>query len=589
MPTLQGKFNAHGVLERMHFYSTNAREKRYATALPGATATKDSDCTSLPPEPNTIDALQRHYGSQLFVEANLFQWLVLHRERAKFSIALQQQRDTDVLDTLIPWHAALYPYQRVGASWLYAIKRGILGDEVGLGKTLQALTAVRLLRAKRVLIVTLNSVKRSVWEHHCRTWLDQDVAICTGTHAQRQAVLDQHPDWVIINHEMLRPTSAKRNQKGTPTTLGYRGLVDRQWDAVIVDEAHKLQGRGTKSAQGRGAEMLHTDALFLLTGTPVWSDPESLWHLLRLLQPQRFSSYWRWIEEYFDTRETPWNREIVGVKPERWDDLQAIVAPVLLKRKKEDVGLQLPDKVRQTITWEPTPTQLRYYRTLKRERKMLAPRHVRYYDSAAATITDLRLLLGMPSFFSIPGDSPKDRVINELIETVPGKVIIFTWHVGYANYLAEHLRGQYDVALATGATAATNAVTFQTFRDDPNVKVLVGTIGAMGTATNDLLAANVAIFAEGSYVPTLNEQAEGRLHRIGQKTDVTIYRLQAAGTVEQAIWQQADERADLTNELLAFDELVKRVLEDDGGQSGDANHGVLAAQLGAASSPRLFN
>jgi SNF2 family DNA or RNA helicase len=174
-------------------------------------------------------------------------------------------------------------------------------------------------------------------------------------------------------------------------------------------------------------------------------------------------------------------------------------------------------------------------------------------------MADARRVLNAPQLLNLAGDSPKDHVIDDLLDSVLAddrKAIVFTWHVDYARYLAEHLRKHYGdhITLVHGGLPD-NETNLDDFRTNGEMHVLVATIGAVGTGI-DLVEATAAIFAEGAYVPTLNIQAEDRLHRIGQKTDVVIYRVMAKKTVESAVWEVSDAREELSDEVLAFQAIL---------------------------------
>lgn len=534
-----------GQAKRLLLYVPESSQRRKALGVSGALQQLENpDLVAFPLEPLAVDDLRSVLGSDLEIDVDVGTWRAHYQTQAQASVSLGAQTEGR---PNVAWSGRLYPYQRVGADWMRTVPRAILGDDPGLGKTIQSLTAV--CREPQVLIVTLNSVK-SHWETHIRSWLQRDVCVCTGTHSQRQSALDTRPDWVIINHEMLRGGS-----------VGYRGIVEREWDAVIVDEAHKLQGR--KSAQSLGAARLKARRLYLLTGTPIWNHPDSLWRILNLLAPQRFNSYWRFVTEYCDTQQTNWGLDILGFRLDTLERLRSIVAPYLLRRRKEEVLPDLPAKRRQLIEYDLSDMQRRAYREMKRRLRLVTEDGdlLRVYDNAMVALGQLRLLCDAPQLVGLPpSTNPKDEVLDELLETLldrERKVIVFTWHKVYAEYLAAR-HAHYGVTLVTGNTSHRDRE-LQAFRQEPDKHLLVATIGAAGTGI-DLVEATAAIFAEGTHVPTLNAQAEDRLHRIGQKTDVMIYRLAARNTVESTIWQVSDDRQDQNDELLSMRVVVDRVL-----------------------------
>lgn len=492
-----------------------------------------------PPDPVVVQRLTALLH-KLDMSPDTYVWYTNYQSQSRHATAIADKADSY---SPLPWADRLYPYQRVGAEWLNFVDRGILGDDPGLGKTVQALTAVH--GNKDTLIVTMPTVMNH-WQRHIEDWLGQDVAVAQGGKGARQRLIAKDPHWLIVNHAMLR-------------TGAYPTLATRRWDSVIIDEAHLLQGKA--SQQSKGADALKSDGMFLLTGTPIWNKPDSLWHLLHLLYPQRFKSYWRFVGEYCLIEYDVFGTHVMGVNPERAGELQEILVPLLLRRTKKQVLPSLPDKIYETLTYELTGKQRQAYRTMKAKLRLVNESGVtlKTYDNSASVISDLRLLCDAPSLVDIGGESPKDDVIDDLLASLLAngrKVVIFTWHKTYAYYLAGRLN-KLGTVVVTGDTEKRDYA-IQKWRQgsDP---ILVATIASVGTGI-DLVEATAAVFAEGYWTNVLNTQAEDRLHRIGQHDSPLIYRLQAANTVEDAIWQQADATGIETNELLALQGVIRRVL-----------------------------
>lgn len=528
---------------RVIVFGLTPRERHALAGAPEIPAIPPGDDASFPPDPEIVEAIIGTLGSSAVeTDANTARWRIEQACRVETSARLAASSDIDAPPR--GWTGALYPYQRVGQEWLRAMRRGILGDDPGLGKTVQALAAVD--GKDRVLIATLGGVKQH-WADHVARWSKRPVGLCVGSHAERQQAIDAH-GWVIVNHEMLRPGA-------------FTGL-DRKWDAVIIDEAHRFQGR--KSKQSKGAAFLKTDDLYLLTGTPIWNKPDSLWNLLHLLYPARFSSYWRFVGEYCDVEVSPWGMQITGLRYRERERLQRVLVPLMIRRAKRDVLPWLPDKIREDVTYDITPSQRRAYNKL-RDKLLLETddgTSVRYYANAISAMSDMRLLLDAPGLVGLDGltkdPSPKDEAIDGLLDGLLDdgrKIVIYCWHRAYANYLAARHAARGAVCV-TGETKDRTGVIDAFLRG--RASVLVATIASVGTGI-DMTECTAAIFAEGSYVHVENAQAEDRLHRIGTKTSPLIYRLQARRTVEQAIWEQSDDVGETTSDVLTVERVVRAV------------------------------
>jgi SNF2 family DNA or RNA helicase len=384
-----------------------------------------------------------------------------------------------------------------------------------------------------------------------------------GDGPRRKALLQQAAKQqrviVCINHEMLQSRNMDK----------YPELWSIAWDAVVVDEAHKLQGRParrredgkvTGSQTSKGAEQLNTKRRYALTGTPVWNKPDSLYGVLHFLEPHRFTSYWRFVEEYCQVVGGEYARKIVGPNQENIERLHNLLSPMLLRRTKDQVLKDLPAKTVQEMPYDITGWLDEAYWNLKDS--YIHPVTGDAEQSIPMAYADMRRLLNAPVLVGADREmSPKDEIVDDLVEqaTAEGKpVVIFTWHNDYTGYLLHRLRKLYTVEAIHGPTNTTQRNRILADFQAGKIQVLVASMATMGVAI-DLTVARVAVFAEGHYVNTIVDQAESRLHRNGQKFDVMIYRLYARGTIEEAIWEVADTRKEDADEMLCLDDVTRRV------------------------------
>ena len=557
--------NERGQPVRLVLSHATQTEFKRASALPGAAAhATERPWVSFPLEPNRVSDLLAIHGNELAIADDVSAWYDHALRIAQWSRITQQTsgHDWDVSD--IPFGGMLYPYQRTGVAWLRLVKRGILGDEMGLGKTLQALGAAY--DADPVLVVTVGLAKRSVWDAHLEKYLSHwPVYICEGTGPQRAATLQEFLDAgshgvVIVNHDMFQ--ARFRTQ--------YHILYTTEWQTVIVDEAHLFQDH--RSSRSQGAQALRSKNLYLLTGTPVWNAPESVFGLLKMIDPKRWTSFWAFVGEYCDVAVTPWAKEIVGIKPEKMDDLRALLAPVILRRLETDeqVASQLPPRRVQTITYQLTPAVRAAYRKLKKDYVL---KHgdtiLKQEPNASQAFADLRRLVNDPRLLGLDIASAKTEILDDLLDEALSenkKVVLFTWHRDYTRLLLSHLLREKKVAAVAidGSLSESERLAALTEFQRPtsDVRVLVANIATAGTAI-DLTVASVAVFVEGSYTAAHVEQAIKRLHRHGQTATTMIYRLQAEHTVESALWDVVDDRTAQADTMLAFNAWRQRTLQED--------------------------
>lgn len=562
MPTARLKGDKQGNLSRLVVADLTASELKRVSALPGASVHEADGWISFSLEPNRLTDLRRMLPD-LRQSADVLRWYNQWDHKLTASILLRD-KPGDAWDvSAIPFGDVLYPYQRTGVAWLRSMRRAVLGDEMGLGKTLQALGAAY--DSDPVLVVTVPLAKRAVWADHIARYLpDKRVYVCEGTQPERRKTLEAFTrnggrGIVVVNHDMFQ----------TRFSSAYRALYTTVWQTVIVDEAHLFQD--PRSSRSQGAERIQSKNLYLLTGTPVWNAPESVYGLLRLLDLKRWNSYWAFIYEYCDIAVTPWTRQIVGVKPEKVTQLQQTIGPYVLRRLESDpvVASQLPPLRLQTLTYQLTEEQRAAYRTLKHDYVIKRGTAViKQEPNPSQMFADLRSLVNDPYLVGLDIEGAKNAMLFDLLDEALSerrKVVLFTWHHNYTKRLLAELifdKRLRAVALDGTLSEREKLDVLAGFSKPDGPSVLVASIATAGTAI-DLTAASVAVFAEGSYVATHIEQAVKRLHRHGQRVDTIIYRLQAERTVEQALWQTVDDRVAQADAMLAFNTFHQRTLEQE--------------------------
>ena len=240
----------------------------------------------------------------------------------------------------------------------------MLGDDPGTGKTIQALVANRLIAPRRTIVLCPAYVT-GVWSRHLRDWINQEhVVAYHSERVKRQRLMRSNTPVLVTNHESLRGN--------------YPELLEREVDHLIVDEAHRFQGRKSKQTEGLRQLRKRAGKVTLLSGSLIWNRPDSIWSLLNVLYPRRFGSYWTFVNHFCQTRTTPWGTSVVGLKRKRADQLHWILAPLLLRRRKSDVLPDLPEKLVQKVDWIPTQRQREELRSLRDELRLAE--QVFYFD-----------------------------------------------------------------------------------------------------------------------------------------------------------------------------------------------------------------
>jgi superfamily II DNA or RNA helicase len=451
-------------------------------------------------------------------------------------------REAQALKVPVPsgLKAELRDYQREGFVWMARLAAwgggGCLADDMGLGKTLQAL-ALLLHRAKQgpALVVAPTSV--------CFNWVREAARFAPSLKVQAYNAADREAllsglgagDVVVVSYGLLARELERFSEVSFAT--------------LVVDEAQAVKNPDT--ARARAVRALKAEARVALSGTPVENRLSELWSLYRLVFPALLGS-----RESF--------RERFAAPIERTKDPQAraalarVVRPFLLRRTKGEVARELPPRVETVVPVTLSEGERRLYEdvrlaALARLHDAQGPK--KRFEMLAA-LTRLRLAACHPRL--VDGDSPlpssKLERFLEVVETVRaagGRVLVFSQFVKHLSLVREALeeRGislQYLDGQTPAAERETRVGAFQRGEGD----VFLISLKAGGTGLN-LTAADHVLHLDPWWNPAAEDQATDRAHRIGQTKPVTVTRLIAEGTIEEAILALHEEKRDLANSLLS--------------------------------------
>lgn len=411
----------------------------------------------------------------------------------------------------------------------------LLADEQGLGKTKQSidLAVARKNQFKHCLIICCVNGLKWNWKSEVECHSNETAHILgeyktkkgktvIGSVKRRLEDLQKGLDdfFIITNIETLRD-KAIQNQLSEMCADGTIGMV-------IIDEIHKC--KNSTSLQGKSIHSLNSYYKIALTGTPLMNSPIDLYNILKWLEVEHHSL--TQFKEFYCIMGGFGGYEVVGYK--HLDRLQSCLDATMLRRKKDDV-LDLPPKIRTTEYVEMTSKQLKLYEEIKMEimdnidKVMLNP-------NPLVELVRLRQCTGFPGILSstITESTKLDRMLEIVEENVANnrKVIIFSNWTSVIEPAFNAL-AKFNPAIITGQTVDRKHEEDK-FQKDPNCKVIVGTISAMGTGLT-LTAGSTVIFLDSPWNKANKDQAEDRAHRIGTTQTVNIITLVAKDTIDERI------------------------------------------------------
>lgn len=440
-------------------------------------------------------------------------------------------------------HKDAYPFQEDGINFLKRRKRCILADDMGLGKSMQALYAMNECPTQDgPVFIVVKRTLRTNWKRELQKWLpDESFTVVRGTRVVRKIIMfGAENDGKKVNYYIISYDHFRRHMDE---------LLKLPIGGLIFDEAHVMKNRDAKISQVAFAvnNSHRMIPMFLLTGTPVMNRPDEIWSLLHLISPTEFSSYWNFVDTYIGS-EMVWTggsyQRVANKSCQA--NLVELLSPYILRRLKKDV-LDLPEKVYETIEVELEGEQLEHYNTMRDE--LVAYISADHEVNATIILSQwlrLKQISVSHNLLSKSDDRLEGAKIDALFELLEDcgdqKVVVFSQFKEAVTRLSKSLKLKgINHTLLTGDTKDQEndeinerQKAIDTFQNDPECKIILVSTLAGGMGIN-LTAGSVAIFLDLWWNPAVNRQAEDRLHRIGQHNPVTVYSLETRDSIEQYI------------------------------------------------------
>jgi SNF2 family DNA or RNA helicase len=362
------------------------RYKELCKSIPGATWSSTDQTWKTPVGWATCLALRSTFKSDLLIGPRLGEWaaneLATRVTPANEWRAVESVITTDQTDTL-------FPHQRAGVQFLATAQRALLADEPGLGKTAQAITALKELRSRGekvfpALVVCPNTLKKN-WEREFgRWWPDVKVQVIKGSATQRRKQFEEDVDVFVINWESLRGHSrlssygsvalarcrdcGGHDEKVTENRceVHVRELNKIDFHSVIADEIHRSKEPKSKQTRALWAATGDAKFRFALTGTPIANNVLDLWPILHWLSPEEWPSKTRWVDRMVNTMINAFGGMMVlGVKPHMEEEFYAAINPRMRRMLKAKVLQWLPPVITERRDVEMSTKQKKAYEQMR--------------------------------------------------------------------------------------------------------------------------------------------------------------------------------------------------------------------------------
>ena len=475
-------------------------------------------------------------------------------------------------------NASLRNYQETGFKWLKTLDAynfgGILADDMGLGKTIQLVSVILSYvedfekkaeekelsannsKPKASLVICPSSLTLN-WYNEIKKFAPSlKVLLINGNVQDRKNKIKNIGDYnvVIASYDILK------RDIDTYKEMNY------EFKYVIADEAQYIKNNNTQNF--KAIKEVQAETRYALTGTPIENSLSELWSIFDFVMPGYLFGYRKFKELY----ETPIVKDEDG---EAMKKLKMLIEPFILRRIKEEVLTELPDKTITILNNEMEDEQQKIYMSYMAQVKEEIETEISVNGFEKSQIKILSLLMRLrqicchPSLFieNYKGESSK---LNQCIQIVKDaiesghKILLFSGYTSMFDIIEEEFKKEnITYSKLTGQTKVGDRIKLvDEFNENPDIKVFLISLKAGGTGLN-LIGADMVIHYDPWWNLSAENQATDRTYRIGQKKNVQVYKLITKNSIEEKIYELQQKKAKLIDNMLSTKETFISKLSKD--------------------------
>lgn len=466
---------------------------------------------------------------------------------------LKEFRAEDTLN-LEGLKSRLRPYQEVGSKWLWFLYlhnlSGLLCDEMGLGKTHQAMSLITAAlnesshQCKKFLIVCPTSVIYH-WEKLLQMFLPKArVLVFYGIQRTLKGFCDRS-DILLTSYGTLRSEK--------------EALSKVEFKIAILDELQTA--KNSASQTHKALKGIKAGMKLGLTGTPIENRLQELHALFDIVLPGYLPSESEYKEQFVTPIEKTQDKEKIEI-------LKGLIKPFILRRKKEEVLDDLPEKIEEVSYTELSKDQMKLYKeafeahrkdllqSLQDEKKPVPYLHIFSLFNTLKQICDHPALYYKKPQSYQAFSSGKWELFKELLEEARDsgqKVVVFSQYLHMLDIIGCYLKQKsIEYAEIRGSTKNRREQLIK-FQQDRKCEVFLGSLQASGVGI-ELTAASVVIHYDRWWNPAKENQATDRVHRIGQNRGVQVFKLVTKNTIEEHIHNLIEKKKGLTKQIIGYDD-----------------------------------
>ena len=504
------------------------------------------------------DGKLQFHGSQALILDALLEDQNVERDEA-YSKILHSFKNYKKLKQVAPaknFNGTLRPYQKTGLSWMNFLQdmnmAGCLADDMGLGKTIQVLALLQKRkylkkRTSKTSCIVVPKTIISNWNSEAAKFAP-NLNVCIYEGVDRKSLRENFSnfDIIILTYGVLRRDVME--------------LRKFHFDYVILDEAQAIKNESSLSA--KSAYLLKSNHRLAMTGTPVENHLGELFSIFKFLLPNVFRKK---IASYKNLNTIDDATELIlkGLRP------------FILRRTKEEVLTELPEKTESVLYCEMPTKQKNEYEKIKAYYKTHLSEKIQLQGINKSKIQILEALTRLRQVACHPGlldpkksahDSGKTDALIEQLETIQAegkRALVFSQFTSMLSIVKSKLdKNSIAYSYLDGSTRKREQVISE-FKNNPQISIFLISLKAGGVGLN-LTEANYCFILDPWWNPAVENQAIDRAYRIGQKNKVTAYKLISKNTVEEKIVELQNKKKNLIKNVMSYNEniLKKMTLED---------------------------
>jgi non-specific serine/threonine protein kinase len=458
--------------------------------------------------------------------------------------------------------AAMRSYQESGFQWLCYLDEvkwgGILADDMGLGKTLQALSFLQYIKNKNghcLALVVCPTTLIYNWENEINKFTPD-----LSYHIHHGPLRTQEPETLNKHNIIITTYGTLRSD--------VQLLMKLAFDYVILDESQAIKNPHSKVA--KAAQLLTTSNRICLSGTPMQNNTFDIYAQMNFLNPGMLGS----VDFFRNEFSTPIDKL---EDQERKAHLRKLIYPFILRRTKEQVARDLPDKTETVLFCEMEPEQQYIYDAYRNSYRAKILGTIDDIGIAKSQLTILQGLMKLRQICDSPAILNEDEVYpnhsvklqeltRELHEnTGDHKVLVFSQFLGMLALIKERLqRLHVSFEYFDGSTSAPDREkAIRNFQENEKCRVFLISLKAGGVGLN-LTAADYVYIVDPWWNPAVEQQAIDRTHRIGQTKNIFAYRMICKNTVEEKILQLQEKKKSLVKDIISDESgFIKKLTKED--------------------------